>query len=123
MTPQGMTLSAPGYERGFAAAIDGQRLSNRATGSYGQFWPAGRIQVPRAGPVEFTAETASPSFLQRLTGYSRVTRLGRIVLMRQAPRERVPLSEVCGRWVDFFRLSPADAGDRAGPAGDSATLP
>jgi hypothetical protein len=123
MTPQGMTLSAPGYERGFAAAIDGQRLSNRATGSYGQFWPAGRIQVPRAGPVEFTAETASPSFLQRLTGYSRVTRLGRIVLMRQAPRERVPMSEVCGRWVDFFRLSPADAGDRAGPAGDSATLP
>lgn len=102
-TPDGMTLSAPGFERRLAPAIDGQRLSNQATGSFGQFWPAGRIEVDRAGPVEIRVETAEPSFIQRVTGYSRQTKLGRIVLMRTGARELTPMYEICDRWVDFYR--------------------
>ena len=105
MTPQGMTLSAQDYERSFAAAIDGQRVSNLPTWGYGQFWPGGVIQVARTGPVEFTVDTAEPSFLQRLTGYSRETKLGRIMLMRTGARQRVSIPNSCDRWVDFFRRS------------------
>jgi hypothetical protein len=102
-TPDGMTLSAPGLTRSLRPAIDGQRVSNQATGSFGQFWPAGQIRVREAGPVEVKVEANPPSFIQRITGYSRKTKLGRVALMRTGPRERTSMSEICGRWVDFFR--------------------
>lgn len=105
MTPNGMTLKADGFERKFAAAIDGQRVSNLPTWGYGQFWPGGVIDVAESGPVAFTLKTSEPSPLQRLTGYSRETKLGRIVLMRTGSRQLVPMSMSCNRWVDFFRRS------------------
>jgi hypothetical protein len=113
-TPDGMTLSAPGYERKMRPAIDGQRVSNQATGSFGQFWSAGLLEVKRAGPVEFTVETSEPSLVQRVTGFKRKTKLGRIALMRTGPRERTEMSEICGRWVDFFRRSNQEAGTGSG---------
>jgi hypothetical protein len=115
-TPGGMNMTAPGYEKDFPAAINGQRVSNQATGSYGQFWPAGEIVVPDDEPVDFVVRTREPSVIQRLTGYSRQTKLGRLVLMRDAPRTRAPLSEICGRWVDFFRRNNPDDPDAKAPA-------
>jgi hypothetical protein len=106
-TPGGMTLSAPGYSRKFAPAIDGQRVSNQATGSFGQFWPGGVIEVSEPGPVEFTVSAREPSAIQDLTGYARETKLGRIALTRVEARRRVPMSEICDEWVDFFRRSEA----------------
>lgn len=107
-SPGGLTLSAPGYKsRKLEASLDGQRLSNIDIGSSGQFWPAGIIDVGRAGTTTFTARSVAPSFLQRVTGYSRQTKLGRIVLMRTGPRTRVPMSEICDEWVDFFRRDKA----------------
>lgn len=102
-SPGGFRLTAPGYDRGFPAALDGQRLANRDTGSTGQFWPGGILRVKKAGEVRFTVTTKPPSALQRLTGYSRKTELGRLVLMRTGARERVPMDRICDRWVDFFR--------------------
>jgi hypothetical protein len=109
-TPGGMTLSAPGYSRTFVPAIDGQRISNQATGSFGQFWPGGVIEVQQPGPVEFKVKTREPSTLQDLTGYSLETKLGRIALTRVQARRRVPMSEICDEWVDFFRRSSAQSG-------------
>jgi hypothetical protein len=111
-TPGGMTLSAPGYSRRFAPAIDGQRISNQATGSFGQFWPGGVIEVDRRGPVEFTARAARPSTVQDFTGYSRETKLGRIALTRAEARRRVPMSDICDEWVDFFRRAEADRAEQ-----------
>jgi len=100
------------------ASMDGQRLSNVDTGSSGQFWPAGKIKVTRGGTTTFTAHSVAPSFLQKVTGYSRETKLGRIVALRTDPRLKVPMSDICGRWVDYFRrnkpgqkssLKPANA--------------
>lgn len=108
-TPTGMTMSAPDYQRHFEASINGQRLSNMDTGSTGQFWPAGVINVDEAGPVTFTVKAAEPTFLQKLTGYSRETKLGRLVATRAEPRAQVPMSQICDKWVDFFRR--AKAGD------------
>ncbi len=109
-TPGGMTLSAPGYNRKFAPAIDGQRISNQATGSFGQFWPGGVVEVEEAGPIEFTARTNEPSRLQDLTGYRLETKLGRIALTRTEARRRVPMSEICDEWVDFFRRTEPGGG-------------
>ncbi len=108
-TPGGMTLSAPGYSRDFAPAIDGQRISNQATGSFGQFWPGGVIDVREPGPVEFTVTAREPSAVQDLTGYTRETKLGRIALTRAQARRRVPMSEICDEWVDFFRRGQPEA--------------
>jgi hypothetical protein len=116
-TPGGMTLSAPGLEVEFEAGIDGQRMSNKFTKSFGQFWPAGQLEVSQAGPVRFTVRSNDPSAIQRISRYSRETSLGRIALSRAAPRERIPISETCGRWVDYFTLS---ASEDPGAAGETS---
>lgn len=114
-TPTGMTMKAPGYSRTFEASINGQRLANMDTGSTGQFWPAGVINVTEDGPVTFTVKAAEPSFLQKLTGYSRKTKLGRLVATRAEPRSQVPMSKVCDKHVDFFRRTePGESKAKAG---------
>ncbi|MBK5110801.1 MAG: hypothetical protein JJE10_05455 [Thermoleophilia bacterium] len=118
-SPEEIRLNGPGFSRTFPAAIDGQRLANIDSGSSGMFWPGGLIEIDRAGPVEFTVEAAGPSTLQKLTGYSRPTKLGRIVLSRNRIRSRVPMKQICDRWVDFFRraesLNAGGAGVRPEP--------
>lgn len=109
-TPDGMTLTADGYERRFAPAIDGQRISNQSTRSFGQFWPGGTVKVEHPGPVEFTVRAHPPSTIQKLSGYSRQTRLGRIALTRTEARRRLPMSQICGEWVDFFRRPAPGSG-------------
>jgi hypothetical protein len=123
-TPGGMTLTAKGLEVEFEAGIDGQRMSNKSTKSFGQFWPAGQIEVKKAGPVRFTVTSNDPSAIQRISRYGRETSLGRIALSRSGPRERVPISETCGRWVDHFSLSsPADGAGTPGEAAASSDAP
>lgn len=107
-SPRDFTLTAPGYERNFKAAIDGQRLANMDTGSNGLFWPGGLLRVKERGPIELTITTREPTTLQRLTGYSRSTKIGRLMLMRTGSRDWTPMSEICDRWVDFFRWEPVD---------------
>ncbi|MEX0621361.1 MAG: hypothetical protein WD181_07255, partial [Solirubrobacterales bacterium] len=111
-SPNGMTLKAPGLRRKLEPSIDGQRNSNVSTASFGQFRPAGEVEVKRAGRVRFTVQTAEPSFIQRVTGFSRKTKLGRIALVRRGARELVPMSQICDRWVDYFRRNdpPGESG-------------
>jgi hypothetical protein len=106
-SPVDATLSAPGFRRDLIASLNGQRLANFPVGSIGQFWPAGVIDVKRSGPVEFEFEAGEPTFLQKLTGYSRRASLGRIALTRNEPHTRVPMSGICDKWVDFFEKRPA----------------
>lgn len=103
-SPNGMTLEAPGLRRELGASVDGQRNSNLSTASFGMFRPAGKLKLSRSGPIKLTVKTAEPSFIQRITGFSRQTKLGRVAFTRDGPRELIPMSEICDRWVDFFRL-------------------
>lgn len=106
-TPQGFTLTTDqGFERIFKPAIDGQRLANLDTGSNGQFWPAGIIEVKEAGPVKITVTTNEPTRLQKHTGYSRVTKLGRLAAMHGQNRHQVTMDQICNQWVDYFRRVP-----------------
>ena len=116
-SPLDATLTAPGYRRELIASLNGQRLANSEIGSIGQFWPAGVIDVKKAGPVRFEFRAGEPNLIQRLTGYDRRASLGRIALTRNRPHARVPMSKICGRWVDFFRKT--EPGSRAGSRGES----
>ncbi len=117
-TPNGMTLSAPGYKtRQFDGSIEGQRLANMDTGATGQFWPAGVVEVDQSGPITFTVTADAPSTLQKLTGYSRETKLGRLVATRTGARKRVDMSRICDQWVDFFRRDETLAKNGQQPSG------
>lgn len=106
-TPMGFKLTTDqGFERFFKPALDGQRLVNQETGSNGQYWPAGVIEVKKAGPVTFTAKSAEPTAIQRLSGYSRITKLGRVAAMRGQGRWKVAMNQICGQWVDWFKRIP-----------------
>ena len=107
-SPDGFSMTAPGYRtRILSATLDGQRLANIDVGSSGQFWPAGILNVSSGGITTFTVDSEAPSFLQRVTGYSRQTKLGRLVAVKKGPRTKVPMSGICDRWVDYFRRTTA----------------
>ncbi|MCB0859357.1 MAG: hypothetical protein KDB54_01740 [Solirubrobacterales bacterium] len=106
-TPRGFTLTTDtGFSRIFKPAIDGQRLANQETGSNGQYWQAGVIEVKKAGPVTITVNAKDASTIQRLTGYSRKTKLGRVAAMHGQGRRKVAMNQICGQWVDWFRRVP-----------------
>lgn len=106
-TPQGFTLySDQGFERVVKPAIDGQRLANQDTGANGQFWPAGVLEVKEAGPVTLTVKANEPTRIQNRSGYSRITKLGRLAAVNGLKRKRVAMNQICNQWVDFFRRVP-----------------
>jgi hypothetical protein len=106
-TPRGFTLTTDtGFKRVFKPAIDGQRLANMETGSNGQYWPAGVLDIKEAGPVTITVKAKDPTRLQELTGYSRMTKLGRVAAMKGQGRRKVEMSQICDQWVDYFRRVP-----------------
>lgn len=114
-SPNGFRLSADtgNYDRTILAALDGQRLSNLNTSSLGQYWAAGIVDVVKDGEVTFTAQAKDPNLLQKMSGYSRKNRLGRLVLTKVDSQVRIPLHRTCDRWVDFFRRDVAATNSKA----------
>ena len=51
-------------------------------------------------------DAKDPSAIQRLTGYSRATKLGRVAAMLGQGRRKVAMNQICGQWVDWFRRVP-----------------
>jgi hypothetical protein len=88
------------------------------------YYPVGTIQVPKTEEsTRFTVTVARPPLAGRLLGTESRAYLGRIVATPLQPteggdvlpfeegggtalRERVPLSEACGRYVDWYELPP-----------------
>jgi hypothetical protein len=105
-SPFDLTVSAPGFHRELPAALDGQRPTTISLASDGQYWPAGEIDA-RGGPVRFTVSAEEPSTLQRLSGYSGRAALGALIAVPDRPHRIVPLSGVCGNWVDWYESAEA----------------
>jgi hypothetical protein len=101
-SPFGLTLSAPGFRRELAPALDGQRPNTISLANNGQFWPAGAY-ASGGGKVEFSIEAAEPSFLQRLSGYDSVANVGDLVAVRAGKRRIVPLAAACNGWIDWYQ--------------------
>jgi hypothetical protein len=102
-SPLGLVLEAPGFERELVAAQDGQRPNTISLANDGQYWPAGELVQETAGPVRFEIRTDEPSTIQELTGYDGRSYIGKLVAVPAGPRQVVPLSQSCGRWLDWYR--------------------
>ena len=106
---QDLRISAPGQEWTMRA-----NLLFRGPSPY---YPVGTLEVPgnkdaAAGLTRFEVTVDRPPLAGRLVGTESRAYLGRIVATPVAPRERVPLAEACGRYLDWY--SPASGSDLAG---------
>ena len=102
-------ISAPGQEWTMRA-----NLLFRGPSPY---YPVGTLEVPgnedaAAGLTRFEVRVDRPPLAGRLVGTESRAYLGRIVATPVTPRERVPLSAACGRYLDWY--SPAPGSDLAG---------
>ena len=105
-SPFDLTLTAPGFRRPLAAALDGQRPNTISLANNGQFWPAGEYESD-GGPVEFTVTTAEPTGIQNFTGYEGRAAIGELVAVRDEPHRMVPFNQACGRWLDWYQSGAA----------------
>lgn len=83
------------------------------------YYPVGEIEVPGAAggakvPVTFEATAGEPPLIGRLLGTETRAYLGRIAATPVGERERVPLAEVCGRYLDFYEPDDPAAPGAAG---------
>ena len=97
----GIELDGPGYHEELPASLDG--MFAFAPGR-GPFWPAGEIDVKEGEPVEITVRQQPLSGLQELLGVERDTWVGELAATRPGGGEEIPLSDACGRYVDWFSL-------------------
>jgi hypothetical protein len=98
-SPVGIELRAPGLEEDLPPSLDGMYAF--APGQ-GPFWPAGVIEARGHGPIRITVHQQELSALQRLLGVERTTWLGTLAATRPGEPREAPLSEACGRYVDWF---------------------
>jgi hypothetical protein len=101
-SPVGLRLEAPGLREDLPASLDG--MYGFAPGE-GQFWPAGRIEVQRRGPVSFTVRPRDLPWAGRVAGADRTSWLGALALTRPDRVREVPLADACGRYVDRYRVT------------------
>jgi hypothetical protein len=104
-SPFALTVSAPGFRRELAPALDGQRPNTISLANDGQYWPAG-VYASRGGRVRFTVTAAEPSTLQHLSGYDDTAYVGNLVAVRAGKRRIVPFAAACNHWIDWYQ-SPA----------------
>ena len=116
-SPVGLELEGfpGGLDEEVPASLDGMYAFAPGQGPY---WPVGSIEVEGPEPVEITVRQQELSSLQRLLGVERTTWLGTIAASRleeseqpvaedaevppQGEASQVPLSDACGRYVDWF---------------------
>jgi len=86
------------------------------------YYRVGEIEVPGSPgaakvPVAFEAAAGEPPLIGRVLGTETRAYLGRIAATPLGDRERVPLSDVCGRYLDWYEPdtpgAPAAAGIEA----------
>jgi hypothetical protein len=103
-SPVPIELRAPaaGLDQHLPAALDGQRPNQLFIYNDGQYWPAGSIHIRAPRRLRFTVEVTDPDALQRLTGYDGKAFLGELTARPVGSERRVPLSQACGSWIDFY---------------------
>jgi hypothetical protein len=100
-SPRGLRIDGAGLDEELPASLEGWFAF--APGE-GPFWPAGELNVRGGEPVELTVAQQPLETYQRLLGVEHTTWLGEIAATRPGGGEEVPLSEACGRYVDWFTV-------------------
>ena len=78
------------------------------------YYTVGEIEVPGSSrgpavPVRFEATAADPPLIGRIFGTETRAYLGRIAATPVGERERVPLAQVCNRYLDWYSTDPGGA--------------
>ncbi len=100
-SPFALSITAPGFKQELIPALDGQRPNTISLANNGQYWPAGKFES-KGGKVEFTVHAAPADWIQSLTGYDGKAYIGELVATKAEPRQTIPLSQACGRWIDWY---------------------
>jgi len=99
-------VTAPGLDATLPANLDYR-------GS-GPFYPVGRLEVARSGPVRFAVSVEQPPLAGRLLGTKSEAHMGALAASPAAasgapiPGEaerQLPLRQACGRYLDWYRPS------------------
>lgn len=103
-----LQISAP------AVGLDAELPANLLFRGPSPYYTVGEIEVPGAPggakvPVTFEATAGEPPLIGRVLGTETRAYLGRIAATPVGERERIPLAEVCGRYLDWYEaVPPAD---------------
>lgn len=95
-SPRPLEVTAPGLDAALPANLDYRGPT--------PYFPVGRIEIERKENVAFRVTTAAPPLIGRLLGGSRQAHLRSLAATPAGPVKHVPLSEACGRYVDWYRL-------------------
>ena len=81
------------------------------------YYPVGTIEITEPGEVTFRVSVDDPPLAGRLVGADSRAFLDQIAATPADPtRETVPLSEACGRYVDWYELAPGTPASALGNA-------
>ena len=94
-------IEGPGLAEQLPSSLDG--MFAFAPGR-GPFWRAGEIDVQGDEPLEVSVRQQPLSGVQKLLGVERKTWLGELAATRPGAGEEIPLSQACGRYVDWFTV-------------------
>jgi hypothetical protein len=100
-------LHVSGTGPGLAAPFHADQRTNLLFRGPSPYYPVGTLQVNRAGDVLFGVSVSDPPLIGRLLHTESKAYLSGIAATRaDPPRETVPLSHACGRYVDWYTLAP-----------------
>jgi hypothetical protein len=100
-------LRVQGTGPGLASPFQAGLRTNLLFRGPSPFYPVGTLVVKRAGGVDFEVGVDQPPVFGRVLGTDSKAYLGAIAATRaDPPRQTVPLSKVCGRYVDWYAVAP-----------------
>jgi hypothetical protein len=98
-----VTGSGPGLAAPFSAGLRTNLLFRGPS----PYYPVGSLDVTRAGNVVFSVDVADPPLIGRLLHTESKAYLSGLAATRADPaRETVPLTQACGRYVDWYAVAP-----------------
>ncbi|HEX5822796.1 MAG TPA: hypothetical protein VFY30_13615 [Solirubrobacterales bacterium] len=101
--PLHVTASGPGLASPFSTELRANLLFRGPS----PYYPVGSIDVRRAGTAIVTVDVGDPPPIGRLLRTESKAYLAGLAATRSDPaRETIPLSQVCGRYVDWYEVAP-----------------
>src|SRR5262249_48889398 len=99
----GVTASGPGLASRFSTELRTNLLFRGPS----PYYPSGPLDGPKRGNVLFPVDVSDPPLIGRLLRTESKAYLSGLAATRADPaRETVPLSEACGRYVDWYEVAP-----------------
>ena len=101
--PLHVTASGPGLASPFSTELRTNLLFRGPS----PYYPVGSIDVHRAGTAIVTVDVGDPPLVGRLLRTESKAYLAGLAATRSDPaRQTIPLSQACGRYVDWYEVAP-----------------